>query len=76
MIGISSNPRALVVIGRSASLTDDNRRKLVTIQARHNNLRIVTYDDLLATARSNLTRILGPLAKHEAGMEDYYFRPD
>jgi hypothetical protein len=75
LIGISSNPRALVVIGRSASLTDDDGRKLIMIQARHNNLRILTYDDLLATARSNLTRILGPLAKQEAGTEDYYFRP-
>lgn len=75
LIGISSNPRALVVIGRSASLTDDDRRKLITIQARHNNLRILTYDDLLATARCNLTRILGPIAKREAGTEDYYFRP-
>jgi len=35
LVGISTNPRSLVIIGRSASLTDDNRRKLVTLQTQH-----------------------------------------
>ncbi len=62
--GISTNPRTLVVIGRSASLTEDNRHKLATLQAQQNKLRILTYDDLLASARANLERLLGPLALH------------
>jgi predicted nucleic acid-binding OB-fold protein len=62
LIGISTSPRRLIVIGRSAALTDENRRAITTIQNAHNKLRILTYDDLLASARSNLERILGPLS--------------
>jgi hypothetical protein len=72
--GISTNPRILVVIGRSASLTDDNRRKLVTLQAQQNKLRILTYDDLIATTRANLERILGPLSIRAENAEIYYYR--
>lgn len=71
--GISTNPRILVVIGRSASLTHENRRKLVTLQAQHNKLRILTYDDLIATSRANLERILGPLAIRAENAEIYYY---
>lgn len=49
------------MIGRSSSLSDTDRRKLVTIQAQHNKLRILTYDDVLANARAHLERIVGPL---------------
>lgn len=61
LTGISTSPRSLVVIGRSESLTDENRRKLTTLQNQISKLRILTYDDLLAGARANLERILGPL---------------
>ncbi|MBI1914763.1 MAG: DUF4263 domain-containing protein [Planctomycetes bacterium] len=61
LTGISTSPRSLVVIGRSQSLTEENRRKLTTLQNQHSKLRILTYDDLLAGARANLERILGPL---------------
>jgi hypothetical protein len=61
LVGISTNPRRLVVLGRSASLTEENRRKLTTLQNDQPKLRILTYDDLLAGARANLERILGPL---------------
>ncbi len=71
---ISSNRRTLIVIGRSASLTEQNRRKLSTIQASQNNLRIVTYDDLLAGARSNLERILGPMALRSRNAQLYFFK--
>jgi hypothetical protein len=72
--GISTNPRTLVVIGRSASLTDENRRKLVTLQAQQNKLRILTYDDLIAAARANLERVFGPLAIRAENAEIYYYK--
>jgi hypothetical protein len=72
--GISTNPRTLIVIGRSASLTEQNRRKLSTIQASQNKLRILTYDDLLAGARSNLERILGPMALRSRNAQLYFFK--
>ena len=73
LVGISTNPRMLVVIGRSASLTEENRHKLATLQAQQNKLRILTYDDLLAAARSNLERILGPLTLRTQNVELFYF---
>lgn len=74
LIGISTNPRSLVVIGRSASLTDENRRKLALLQAQHYKLRILTYDDLIASARANLEKILGPLDMEGQGAELYFFK--
>ncbi len=71
--GISANARTLVVIGRSASLSDENRRKLVTLQAQQSKLRILTYDDLLASCRAHLERILGPLTLPEQNVELYYY---
>jgi hypothetical protein len=61
LTGISINPRRMVVLGRSSSLTEENRRKLTTLQNEQPKLRILTYDDLFARARANLERILGPL---------------
>jgi hypothetical protein len=74
LVGISTNPRSLVVIGRSASLTDDNRRKLVTIQTQYPKLRILTYDDLLASARANFEKILGPLSLVGRNVDLYYYK--
>lgn len=74
LAGISASPRSLIVIGRSASLTDENRRKLTTLQAQHNKLRILTYDDLLASCRAHLERILGPLSLPEQNVEVFYYR--
>lgn len=42
LVGISSNPRSLIVIGTSAALTDDDRRKLATLQSQIPRLRILT----------------------------------
>ena len=61
LIGISTNPRTLVVIGRSASLTLENRRKLETLQAQQNKLRIITYDDVLSNAYQSLSRLFGSM---------------
>jgi hypothetical protein len=60
-VGISATPRALVVIGRTAILSDDNRRKIVTMQERQPRLQILTYDDIIANARAVFQRLLGPL---------------
>ena len=74
LIGISGNPRTMVVIGRSASLTEENRRKLAAIQASHNKLRILTYDDVIAGARANIERILGPLDCCGQNVQFYYYK--
>ena len=73
MRGISVSPRGLVVIGRSGGLTDDHRRKLATIQERQPRLRILTYDDVLASARTVFEKILGPLSLVVMGDAQVYF---
>ena len=73
MRGISVSPRGLVVIGRSSGLTDDRRRKLTTIQERQPRLRILTYDDVLANARSVFEKLLGPLSLVVSGNAQVYF---
>jgi hypothetical protein len=47
---------------------------LVTLQAQQNKLRILTYDDLLAGARANLERLLGPLSLVGQNAELYFFK--
>ncbi len=74
LVGISTNPRALIVIGRSESLTEATRQKLTTLQAQQNKLRILTYDDLIAGARANLERLLGPLTLIAQNAEIYFFK--
>lgn len=76
LAGISTTPRTLVVIGRSESLSDENRRKLVTLQERQPRLRILTYDDVLARARADLERLLGPLSMTGHNVEFYFFQGD
>jgi hypothetical protein len=61
LAGISASPRAVVVIGRSSALSEENRRKLLTMQERQPRLQILTYDDVLSSARSLLESLLGPL---------------
>ena len=74
LVGISTSPRCLVVIGRSKSLSEENRRKLITLQAQQNKLRILTYDDLIASARANLERLFGPLSMVAHNAELYFFK--
>jgi Shedu protein SduA, C-terminal len=75
MRGISASPRALVVIGRASGLTDDNRRKIATMQERQPRLRIMTYDDVIANARAVFEKILGPLSLVITGAQLYYHGP-
>ncbi len=57
--GISAQPSALVVIGRSSSLSAANRRKLQVDQGK---IEIITYDDLRARFVKTIDNLLGMLA--------------
>jgi hypothetical protein len=61
LVDISANPRSLIVIGRSATLDDANRRKLATLQGQIPRLRILTYDELIQTSKALAENLLGPL---------------
>jgi Shedu protein SduA, C-terminal len=73
--GISVNPRALVVIGRRAILTPVNERKLVTMNNATPRLRILTYDDVLTSARATAENMLGPLWTPGTNAQVYFFPP-
>lgn len=75
LFGISTNPRALVVIGRSSTLTDENRRKLTAMELDRPKLKIMTYDDLLASARATFENVLGPLWDPGPNAEIYHLPP-
>jgi hypothetical protein len=70
--GISSHPACLVVIGRSASLSEDDRRKLATMQGTLPKFRILTYDDVLLAATQSITNLLGPIPATTGAVEVYY----
>jgi hypothetical protein len=70
--GISSHPACLVVIGRSAGLSEDDKRKLATMLRTLPKFRILTYDDALLAATQSITNLLGPLPITSGGVEVYY----
>jgi hypothetical protein len=72
LTGISANPEALIVIGRSADLSDENRRKLVTLQSQIPKLRIMTYDDLIENAKAVAENLFGPLNLVGYNVETYF----
>jgi hypothetical protein len=75
LIGISSTPRCLVVMGRTQELTKKNRLKLSVMSTQRARLTIWTYDDLIARARSALERLYGPLSMQaNGGFRLYFFR--
>jgi Domain of unknown function (DUF4263) len=59
--GITANPQSLVVIGRSGTLTPENRRKLQAMNTEHPKLRIMTYDDVYDNAKAMIENLLGPI---------------
>jgi hypothetical protein len=69
---ISSQPQCLVVIGRSRTLADRDRKKLATIQRTHPKVRIVTYDDVLVAATQSIVNLLGSIATTSGETEVYY----
>ncbi len=72
LVGISANPNSIVVIGRSESLAEDNRRKLVTIENEAPRLKIMTYDDVYANAKAVVENVLGPLWNVQGNTQIYY----
>lgn len=72
LTGISTSPQTLIVIGRSGNLTEENRRKLVTLQNMVPKLRIMTYDDLIANVKAVAENLFGPLWDIEGNAEVYY----
>src|SRR5262249_46198918 len=73
--GISANPSCLIVIGRSSSLGEADKRKLVAFENLQPRLKIMTYDDLLANARASIENILGPLWDPGPNTEVYLLPP-
>ena len=73
--GISSNPKCLIVIGRTAELTDANRRKLGAIENEGPRLKVLTYDDVMVNAKAVLENILGPLWNVQGNTQIYYLPP-
>ncbi len=74
LTGISSNPKSLVVIGRSNSLTDENRRKLVAMESESPRVKIMTYDDIYDNAKAVIENLLGPIWDVSGNTEIYYPR--
>ena len=72
LTGISANPRSLVVIGRSQTLTPENRRKLVTIENENPKTKIVTYDDVYEAAKAVIENLLGPIWDTIGNTHIYY----
>ncbi|MCC7423819.1 MAG: DUF4263 domain-containing protein [Planctomycetaceae bacterium] len=72
LVGITANPNSLVVIGRSSTLTEENRRKLVALQKEVPTRRIYTYDDVYDNARAVLENLLGPLVGVGGNARTYY----
>lgn len=61
LTAITANPRSLVVIGRSAAVSADNRRKLLAMEAAQPRLRVMTYDDVYENAKAVIENLLGPI---------------
>ncbi len=70
--GISSNPKSIIVIGRTKTLTNDNRRKLISFENNCPKLKIMTYDDILENAKAIIENLLGPFWSESGATEIYY----
>jgi hypothetical protein len=72
--GISTNPKSLIVIGRSRSLTHEDRRKLITIENESPKTKIMTYDDVLENAKAVAENLRGPLWESPINTRIYYLQ--
>ncbi len=71
--GILGVAPRVIVMGRSRDLTTDNRKQLAAMtQDRH--LSIITYDDMVASAKTTFERVVGPLWAASANGTVYYQR--
>jgi Domain of unknown function (DUF4263) len=72
LVGISTNPGGLLVIGRSHSLLPKDRRKLQTMMNESPKLRIMTYDDVYENAKAVFENLLGPMWDTGGATQIYY----
>ena len=72
LTSISTNPKSLIVIGRTKSLTLENRRKLVAIENESPRLKIMTYDDVYDNAKAVIENLLGPILEVSGNTQVYY----
>jgi len=70
--GISSNPKGLIVIGRTQSLSEGNKRKLATLENESPRTKVMTYDDVFTNAKVLIENLLGPLWLGAGNTEVYY----
>lgn len=71
LTGISADPQSLAVIGRSHTLTAENRRKLGAMNSTHPKLKIMTYDNVYDNAKAVIENLLGPIW-HSSGETQIY----
>jgi Domain of unknown function (DUF4263) len=69
--GISAQPPALIVIGRSETLRPEDRRMLKLWNDTNPKMRVITYDDLMTHARAVATNLLGPLWSTDGSAKVY-----
>jgi hypothetical protein len=74
LTGISATPRTLIVIGRSASLAEENKRKMGGMQTRQPRMSIITYDELISRSRAQVESLLGPLSISTQNLNVYFYR--
>ncbi|MEE8187160.1 MAG: Shedu anti-phage system protein SduA domain-containing protein [Nitrososphaerales archaeon] len=72
LTGITSNPKSLIVIGRSSTLNARLRRKLATSTGQSPNLKILTYDDLRNQTVTIFENMVGTLHQQPGQTEVYY----
>jgi len=72
LVGISTNPNSIVVIGRSHSLSPESRRKLVSIENQCPKVKIMTYDDVYENSKAVIENLLGPLWDVGGNTQIYY----
>jgi hypothetical protein len=74
LTGIPANPRSLVVIGRSHSLSGENERKLRVMETEQPTLRIRTYDNIYENAKAVIENMLGPIWEPCGTTQIYYLK--
>lgn len=72
LVGITTNPHGLIVIGRSQSLLPRDRRKLQAMANDSPKIRIMTYDDVYENAKAVFENLLGPMWDTGGDTQIYY----
>ena len=72
LTGISTNPKSLIVIGRSGPLKPENRRKLIAMENDSPKVKIMTYDDVYDNAKATIENLLGPIWDEGGNTLVYY----